>query len=221
MTFPRASGLLLHPTSLPSSFGIGDLGDSAYRFVDFLSSSGQKLWQLLPLGPTGYGDSPYSCYSAFAGNTLLISPQLLVPMKLLTDGDLTAAPSFETSHTDFEKVYEFKSQLLSNAFERFGSLNDSTLQVEFDEFCSEQRDWLDDYAMFQALKTSNGGKPWNEWAPGVAHRETTALAEAEQALRAQITEQKFYQWLFFNQWLKLKDYCNARGVSMIGDIPIF
>jgi len=221
MTFPRASGLLLHPTSLPSSFGIGDLGESAYQFVDFLCSSSQKLWQVLPLGPTGYGDSPYSCYSAFAGNTLLISPQRLVPMNLLTEHELAAAPAFKTTHIDFEKVYEFKSQLLSAAFQRFSSLNDLNLRAEFDEFCCEQRVWLDDYAMFQALKVSHDGKAWNEWEPSLAHREPTALAEHAKVLRDQISQQKFYQWLFFKQWLELKSYCNARGVSLIGDIPIF
>src|SRR4051794_32868092 len=221
MTFPRASGLLLHPTSLPGSFGIGDLDDSAYRFVDFLCSSGQKLWQVLPLGPTGYGDSPYSCYSAFAGNTLLISPQRLVSMNLLTEDDLAAAPSFETTHIDFEKVFQFKSQLLRAAFERFRSLNDLRLGAEFDEFCFEHRNWLEDYALFQSLKMSYAGKPWNEWESSLAQREPTALAESARVLRDQIREQKFYQWLFFKQWLELKSYCNARGVSLIGDIPIF
>lgn len=221
MSFPRSSGVLLHPTSLPGRFGIGDLGDEAYRFADFLVASGQRLWQVLPLGPTGYGDSPYACYSAFAGNTLLISPERLVTAGLLTESDLATSPNFSPRQVDFETVHTFKDSLLKTAFDRFTQSTDTKLRSEFETFREQHRQWLDDYAIFRALKAAHGGKSWNEWDSSFVRREPAALARAIEALREEIEAQRFYQFLFFKQWSELKAYCNGHGIKIIGDIPIF
>lgn len=221
MSFPRSSGILLHPTSLPGPYGIGDLGDEAYRFADFLVASGQGLWQVLPLGPTGYGDSPYACYSAFAGNTLLVSPQQLVKDGLLGPEDLAAAPVFPENQVDFESVHSFKDRLLRGSFERFGQSRNPDLQGAFQAFCQENAFWLDDYALFRALKEANGGIAWHEWEAPLVRREPAALARAREQLRGQVEAQKFYQFLFFKQWFALKGYCNQHGIRLIGDIPIF
>src|SRR3979409_2150242 len=146
MTFPRASGILLHPTSLPSRFGIGDFGDEAYRFADFLIASGQSLWQVLPLGPTGYGDSPYACYSAFAGNTLLISPERLVEEGLLTKKDLEEIPSLPSDRIDFELVHKLKSLILEKAFASYQRSTDTEFRSAFETFAEQNSSWLDDYA---------------------------------------------------------------------------
>jgi 4-alpha-glucanotransferase len=221
MTFPRASGILLHPTSLPGRFGIGDLGDEAYRFADFLSASGQSLWQVLPLGPTGYGDSPYACYSAFAGNTLLISPERLMDAGLLTADDLSDSPAFAEHQVHFDSVHKFKDKIQRKAFDRFAAARDSDLRSDFESFCASQSSWLEDYALFRALKEVHGGKSWHEWDALFVRRDADALARAREALRAEIEAQAFYQFLFFKQWSELKTYCNERGIKLIGDIPIF
>ena len=157
MNFPRSSGILLHPTSLPGPFGIGDLGPQAYVFADFLVASGQSLWQVLPLGPTGYGDSPYACYSAFAGNTLLISPEKLVEDKLLVPADLKTVTTDEGERINFETVHKSKDSLLHIAFLRFQQNTNSALRNDFDEFVRRNVSWLDDYAIFRALKDAHGG----------------------------------------------------------------
>jgi 4-alpha-glucanotransferase len=221
MSFPRSSGILLHPTSLPGRFGIGDLGDEAYAFADFLVASGQGLWQVLPLGPTGYGDSPYACYSAFAGNTLLVSPERLVIDGLLRKEDLAAVPAFSGRRVDFQQVHEFKDGLLRQAFARFNEIRNSKIREGFGDFCRKYATWLEDYALFRALKDAHGGKPWHEWDAPFIRRDEAALARAREALREEIEAQKFYQFLFFKQWFDLKTYCNDRGVRIIGDIPIF
>lgn len=221
MSFDRASGILLHPTSLPGRFGVGDLGAEAHRFVDFLSSNGQSLWQVLPLGPTGYGDSPYQCFSAFAGNTLLISPEKLVEDGLLTLTDLADAPVFADDKVEFGQALTFKNALLRKAFERFKQTANASLRTYFEHFADQSATWLDDYALYRALKDSQGGKAWNEWEPKLARRDTDALADARETLRDQIDAQKFYQFLFFSQWAALKAYCHEHGVKLVGDIPIF
>src|SRR6185436_7704739 len=167
MTFPRASGILLHPTSLPGPFGVGDLGDEAYRFVDFLQSSGQTLWQILPLGPTGYGNSPYASYSAFAGNTLLISPERLARADLLTEGDFRSVPDFPEDQVDFDQVVAFKKSVLQKAYQRFQQLQTPQLTNAFKSFCARENYWLEDYALFLALKDGHGGRPWTEWVPAL------------------------------------------------------
>ncbi|MBD0327038.1 MAG: 4-alpha-glucanotransferase, partial [Pyrinomonadaceae bacterium] len=200
MSFPRASGILLHPTSLPGRFGIGDLGAAAHAFVNFLAASGQSLWQVLPLGPTGYGDSPYQCFSAFAGNTLLISPEQLVKEGLLSNSDLEGVSSFPQERADFGPVIEFKNRLLARAFENFRRTTDTGLRAGFEGFSQQAASWLDDYALFRALKDVQGGKAWNEWDSTLVRREADALSRAREELREQIDAQKFYQYLFFKQW---------------------
>src|SRR5687768_2484852 len=186
MSFPRSSGILLHPTSLPGPFGIGDLGPEAYQFVDFLVKGGQSLWQVLPLGPTGYGDSPYACYSAFAGNTLLISPEKLVEDKLLLPEDLTGIATDPEERVDFEAVHKFKDYILPKAFARFNQNADSSLRTAFEGFRRSNLSWLDDYALFRALKDVHDGVAWNEWDAAYVRREPPALAGAAEKLSDQI-----------------------------------
>jgi 4-alpha-glucanotransferase len=221
MSFPRASGILLHPTSLPGRFGVGDLGDAAHRFADFLAASGQSLWQVLPLGPTGYGDSPYACYSAFAGNTLLISPEKLFAEGLLTQDELDAIESLPVDAVDFGRAHELKGNLLAKAFTRYQRTSDIEVRSAFETFSEQNSSWLNDYALFRALKTAHDGAAWHEWEQSLAHREPDALARARTDLHAEIEAHKFSQFLFFKQWFELKAYCNQRGISLIGDVPIF
>jgi len=219
--FPRSSGILLHPTSLPGPYGVGDLGDEAYRFVDFLAASGQSLWQVLPLGPTGFGDSPYQCFSAFAGNTLLVSPERLVREGLLAQEDLKSSPTFPEGQVDFGNVIKFKNALLKKAFERFKQMADAILHTAFEHFSHQASSWLDDYALYRALKDAQNGKAWNEWDSQLSRRDTSALVNARHHLHAAVDAQKFYQFLFFKQWTALKAYCHERGIKLVGDIPIF
>ena len=221
MTFARASGILLHPTSLPGPHGIGDLGDEAYRFVDFLTASGQSLWQVLPLGPTGYGDSPYACYSAFAGNTLLVSPERLQKENLISENDLAALPPLPEGTVDFGAAHQRKDAILARAFATYQRTSDIQCRAEFETFVEQNAAWLDDYALFRAVKTAHDGKPWYEWERALAGRSPAALARAKIELHKQIEEQKFSQFIFFKQWSELKSYCHRRGVQIIGDIPIF
>jgi 4-alpha-glucanotransferase len=220
MSFPRASGILLHPTSLPGPFGIGDLGSEAYRFARFLIEAGQSLWQVLPLGPTDAGGSPYSSGSAFAGSTLLISPEELVAEGLLEQSDLDSVPSFSSAHVDFAQVREAKDRLLRKAFARFQQTADADLRASFESFVEANSRWLDDYALFQALKESRRGQPWVKWETSVATRQPEALAAARSELRTEIEAQKFFQFLFFGQWRALKAFCNQSGIRIIGDVPI-
>jgi 4-alpha-glucanotransferase len=214
----RSSGILLHPSSLPGPYGIGDLGPEAYKFADFLVEAGQSLWQVLPLGPTGYGDSPYACYSAFAGNTLLISPEQLV-----TEGLLDSAPSLaiQSRRVDFAEAHKLKDQLLRRAYERYTKTTDTTLRSAFETFAQRHAHWLDDYALFRALKDAHGGVAWNEWEPSLIRRTPSAIERAREQLREEVEAHMFYQFLFFRQWSALKNYCNERGISIVGDLPIF
>jgi len=156
--FKRASGVLLHPTSLPGPFGIGDLGPEAYRFADFLAHAGQGIWQVLPLGPTGFGDSPYQCFSAFAGNPMLISPERLVEQKLLSAADLDAHPDFPAESVEYESANRFKCELLRRAAENFRRHVSPEQEHAFEDFTRENAGWLDDYALFMALKEAHGGE---------------------------------------------------------------
>lgn len=220
MTSIRASGILLHPTSLPGRFGIGDLGSEAYAFADFLVAGGQSLWQMLPLGPTGYGDSPYACYSAFAGNTLLISPEVLREQELVSDADLEQA-ILVSARVDYGHAYETKTQLLLTAYANFQRGSDDSVQRAFAEFVEANRFWLDDYSLFRALKTANGNRPWHEWDAPLRLRDSSALQRARESLREEIAAHNFFQFIFFQQWFRLKRYCKDRGLRIIGDIPIF
>src|SRR5919201_4115458 len=172
MSLARASGILLHPTSLPGPFGIGDLGDEAYHFADFLTASGQTLWQVLPLGPTGYGDSPYACYSAFAGNTLLISSDRLFREGLISKSDFASLPSLPGGKVDFRAAHETKDAVLAQAFANYQRTTDTEFRSEFETFAEENAPWLNDYALFRALKNEHGGKPWHEWEPSFVRRES-------------------------------------------------
>lgn len=231
MAFQRASGILLHPTSLPSKFGIGDLGETAYQFIEFLSRSGQKLWQVLPLGPTGYGNSPYMSFSAIAGSLYLISPELLAKQYLLKEEDWADIPEFNQDRVDFEAVMPYKRELLEIAFGRFqqGYVDQDLkhhhdlylLQEQFKKFCYEEADWLEDYVLFMALHEQNPKILWNNWEPAIAQRETQALQKKREELHDQIEFQRFVQFIFFDQWLKLKQYANMRNIQIIGDIPIY
>jgi 4-alpha-glucanotransferase len=220
MTFPRASGILLHPTSLPGRFGIGDLGDEAYAFADFLVSSGQSLWQVLPLGPTGYGDSPYACYSAFAGNTLLISPERLCNDGWLSQDDVTEI-ELVSDRVDFGHAYNSKDKILRQAYEHYRRATDIECLREFERFCDQNQSWLEDYALFRALKTRYNHAAWHEWEPVLVRREEFAMGQARDQLHDEIEAHKFFQFLFFRQWFALKNYCNERGIRIIGDVPIF
>ena len=221
MRFPRSSGILLHPTSLPGPYGIGDLGAEAYRFVDFLAATGQKLWQVLPLGPTGYGDSPYACYSAFAGNTLLINPDLLLADGLLNQEDLDNYPRLPNDRVDFERVSKAKQSLLAIAFDYFKHYGRDGMREAFDQFCSTNAGWLDDYALFCVFKEMHLGKLWSEWEPRLAKHESATIEMIVPLWMDQIEAQKFFQFLFFRQWFELKTYCHQRGIKIVGDIPIF
>jgi 4-alpha-glucanotransferase len=221
MNFPRASGVLLHPTSLPGPFGIGDLGPEAYAFADFLHAAGQSLWQMLPLGPTGYGDSPYACYSAFAGNTLFISPELLLEDRLITKDLLDEAPGLPTGRVDFAAVHEYKDSLLRAAFDTFAHGATPELTPRLEDFSRQHFAWLDDYALFRALKDEHGGVAWHNWPADLVNRRPAALEDALLRLAGEIGAQKFYQFLFFRQWSALKSYCAQRGIQLVGDIPIF
>jgi 4-alpha-glucanotransferase len=222
MSFPRASGILTHPTSFPGRFGIGDLGAEAYRWVDFLKSADQTLWQVLALGPTGYGDSPYQCFSAFAGNPYLISPEKLAEDGLLTKADLDAVPAFPTDKVDFGPVIVFKLALLDKAYARFkGGAGTAALRAEFEAFKQEQKAWLDDYALFMALKEAHNGAVWSTWDTPLVKRESAALAAAAQKYAEAIESQRLRQFLFFRQWTAVREYAHQAGISIVGDIPIF
>ena len=219
MKFERASGILLHPTSLPGLYGIGDLGPSAYRWVDWLAGTGCKLWQVLPLGPTGYGDSPYQCFSAFAGNPYLISPEFLLRDNLLHSNDLIEKLEVDPQRVDFGSLIPWKLNLLERAFIRYSS--SGTFRGEFDSFCEENSSWLDDYTLFMAIKEAHGGGAWDGWPERFRKRDSGALAEARKTLAASILRFTFYQFIFFHQWNSLRDYAHQKGLRIVGDIPIF
>ncbi len=219
--FPRSSGVLLHPTSLPGRYGVGDLGEWAYHFVDWLHEAGQTIWQVLPLGPTSYGDSPYQSLSTFAGNPLLISFDRLAQDGWLTAGELAAVPNFPVHLVDFGNVITYHNTMLAKAYARFAASATAAQKAAFNEWCAGQIYWLDDFALFAALKSANGGKAWVEWPKGLALREAAALAEARKTYADAVAEQKFKQWLFYTQWLELKAYAGSKGIRLVGDIPIF
>jgi 4-alpha-glucanotransferase len=220
MKFNRAAGILLHPTSLPGPYGIGDLGPAAYRWVDFLASAGVRLWEVLPLGPTGYGDSPYQCFSAFAGNPYLISPEFLLRDGWLHSSDLGDQAGFPEHEVDFGKLIPWKLTLLEKAFQTFSEQPGGT-QHEFDRFCADQAAWLEDYALFMAIKQDQGGGSWAQWPSAVRRREPQALKTARQKYAAAVRQHQFYQFAFFRQWQALREYAHQKQIQVIGDVPIF
>lgn len=217
----RVSGVLAHPSSFPGPHGIGDLGGEAYRFIDWLALAGQRRWQVMPLGPTGFGDSPYAALSAFAGNPLLISLDRLHGEGLLDDADMASYPHLDGWQVDYGTVIGSKFPLLRRAFDRFrrGAAGDQ--RAPFQAFCEAERGWLDDFALFMAVKDAQGGKPWTEWPAPLLLREPAALAEWTSKLDTDIRYHKFAQFQFARQWADLRAYANERGVRIIGDIPIF
>jgi 4-alpha-glucanotransferase len=217
----RTSGILLHPTSLPGRLGIGDLGDAAYRFIDFLVASGQQLWQIMPLGPTSYGDSPYQALSAFAGNPLLISLERLAEEHYLAPWDLDGAPAFPEHRVDYGAVIDFKQQLLRLSFENFKANADAEQKAQLQDFGVANRVWLDDYALFAALKDHYAGVNWGAWENDIATRQPDALEHWRATLAGPIQYHRFVQFQFFKQWSALKEYANRQGIRIVGDIPIF
>jgi 4-alpha-glucanotransferase len=221
MPFPRSSGILLHPSSFPSRFGIGDLGSEAYRFIDFLKNTYQQYWQVLPLGPTGYGNSPYMCYSAMAGNYFLISLEKLADEGFLAEEDFANLPEFPSEKVDFEQVIPIKVNLLIKACENFKNHASPDQRQAFQYFCKTKGYWLDNYALFMALKDSRNNSSWYTWEPELAKRDPEALAKIERELTEEIFYYKFVEYEFFRQWSELKNYANQNGIEIIGDIPIY
>jgi 4-alpha-glucanotransferase len=219
--YPRKSGILLHPTSLPCGSGIGDLGPEAYRFVDFLAETGQSLWQVLPLGPTGYGDSPYQCFSAFAGNPLLISLEGLVNEGLLPASDLDTQPHFPRRHADYGAAIDFKLRMLWSAYHSFRNSASAEAHAEFQTFVENARAWLEPYAIFRSIKDHHQGMAWTEWDVHLREREDRALHFWRENHAVEIEGHQFFQYTFFKQWIAVAKYANENGIQIIGDLPIF
>jgi len=221
MNYKRSSGIIFHPTSLPGLDGIGDLGPEAYRWINFLYDAGCELWQVLPLGPTGYGDSPYQCFSAFAGNPYLVSSTLLFEEGLLTRADLADRPVFPEDHVDYGPVIEWKLKILDRAFFNFERSGKKDIQAEFQEFQTQKSNWLSDFALFMAIKEANSGASWNYWPLPLRTRDETALAEFAKSHAIDLKRHAFRQFLFFRQWQALRAYAHEKSIRIIGDIPIF
>lgn len=215
----RGSGLLLHITSLPSPYGIGDLGPAAFEWIDRLHDAGQSWWQALPLGPTGYGDSPYQCLSSFAGNGLLISPYYLIEDGLLREDDCKGA--FSPTAVDYDVVIPFKQRLLGIASANFQAGVRKDLRPAYEEFCHSRSNWLDDYGLFRALRAKYNNAPYLQWPKELIDRAPSALAQARRDLAEQIDQVRFAQFLLFRQGKRLKDHARVNGIRLIGDLPFF
>ena len=241
MDSTRAAGIILHVTSLPGPHGNGDLGAEAHDFVNSLIRAGQGIWQVLPLGPTGYGDSPYQSFSAFAGNPLLVDLRELAAQGWLTNAELAEAPAFPPDIVDYERVIPWRMAQLRRAFARFRE-SPSPLSPgpqagpgpagtgrpargpglsDFDAFCKTNADWLSDFALFLAIKREQGEVEWTRWPAELAAREPATLKQARQRLAGEIEFHQFVQWCFFRQWQALKRHSNSAGVRIVGDVPIF
>ncbi len=221
MDLPRSSGVLLHPTSLPGPHGIGDLGPEAYRFVDFLHYGGQKLWQVLPLNPTGYADSPFQGFSASAGNPLLISLDRLADKGLLGKNDLRSVPDFPVETVDYGAVTRFRMPLLQKAAQNF--LRDASTEDrrQLEAFSQANATWLDDFALFMALKEAHDLVAWTKWSPDIASRQREAMQHWCEKLAPSVASQKVLQYEFFRQWQELRAYGRDRNIRIIGDMPIY
>ena len=217
----RTSGLLCHVTSLPSPYGVGDLGPGAERFVRALAAAGQGVWQVLPLVPTGLGDSPYASPSTFALNPSLVSPERLLADGLLAEADLADAPAFPDDHVDFGAVAPFKERLLAAAFERFEAEGRAELRRAFETFAAREADWLDDYALFVALKEAHDGAPWAEWPAALAAREPDALRTARGVHARRIERARFAQFVLDRKWAAVRAEAERAGVEILGDLPIY
>lgn len=221
MKYDRSGGILLHPTSLPGPYGAGDIGPAAHRWLEWLHEAGCGLWQVLPLGPTGYADSPYQCFSAFAGNPYLISPEALLADGLLSREDVWEIPSFPTEKVDYGWVIPWKLELLDKAFTRFQQSPANGLPQAFRQFRQAEAHWLEDFSLFMAIKQDLGGGSWADWPLDLRTRQPEALGEARSRLLTEIDRHAFYQFLFFRQWDMLRDHAHRLGIRIIGDIPIF
>jgi 4-alpha-glucanotransferase len=222
VNLPRCAGILLHVTSLPSRFGIGDFGPAAFRFIDQLAAAGQTLWQVLPLGPTGNFDSPYQSFSAFAGDPLMISPELLVEDGVLTETDLDEAPRLPHGTVDYDRVREWKLPLLMRAYRNFRDITHASASHLFGQFRADHDTWLDDYALFVALKGRFGlNHNWTSWDHDLVQRNPSALAKYREELADEIEYQQYCQFVFYRQWDALRRHCAVRGVRIMGDIPIY
>lgn len=220
--FERSSGILFHPTSLPGKYGIGTLGKEAYAFIDFLKKSRQKLWQIFPLGPTGYGDSPYQSFSSFAGNPYLIDFDLLIEAHLLSEEDLRDVFFGDNEeYIDYGAIYNQKYPLLRKAYENFKSSDNHEMRENLEHFKRENASWLNDYSLYISLKNHFNGLPWNEWAHDIKNREHEAMEHYKNELADDVEYHNFIQFLFFKQWGDVKRYANENGIKIIGDIPIF
>lgn len=221
MKFSRACGTIVHPTSFPSNYGVGDFGDGAVNFIDFLKESGQSIWQILPLTPVGYGNSPYASYSAFAGNYYLISLDLLVKKGLLTASEVAVAQLPSTQQALYDDAYRNKDNLFRIAAKNFFNASSSVQRAEFEEFKKSNKFWLEDYTLFMTCLKANGNKSWNLWAPDIARRDHAALKTAKQEHADEILFQTWLQFEFAEQWNQLKSYANQQNIRVVGDIPIF
>lgn len=221
MRLQRRSGILLHPTSLPGRFGVGGFGREAYRFVDFLQSAGQGIWQILPLGPVGFGESPYLSLSAFAGNPLLIDLPRLVEEGWLDNGDLDRAPVFSRVSAQFAKANPFHERMLRKAFQRFSREAGATERRHVERLRIRHTDWLEDYVLFRAIKQHFEGRPWSLWPKDIRLRRAGAVSEYADRLREETNYHAFVQYLFDRQWTALKRYANREGVRILGDLPLY
>src|SRR5208283_5065557 len=220
MLSQRSSGILIHPTSLPSSGGIGDLGPAAYEFVNWLAGARQTLWQILPLGPVGHGNSPYSCTSAFAGNVLMISLERLADRGLLDRERVLAVPDGD-SPVDFDSVRTHKLPLLREAAQAFLHSASGAPRKQYERFCRQNHWWLEDYVLFSALRERFGDRPWNSWPPEIVRRHPETIAKLHKQLHGQLEEERFLQFAFFEQWRALRSHCADHGVRVVGDVAIF
>lgn len=228
MAFTRSAGILLHPTSLPSPHGVGDLGPEAYKFVDWLAAAGQKLWQVLPLNPTGYGDSPFQCFSSTAGNPLLISLEMLVEEGILTAADLAGAPEFPVESVDYAAVISWKFDLLRKATGSFfraahaaGGAAEAAALAPYEAFCKANAAWLPEFALFMAIKDAHNLVAWTRWPGPLASRDPQALETWRVRLAKEIHAHQYWQFLFFRQWSALREYAHTKGIQIIGDVPIY
>lgn len=221
MRFSRSSGILLHPTCLPSPFGVGDFGPAAFAFVDFLKDAGQKLWQVLPLNPTGYGDSPFQCFSANAGNHLLISLEKLERDGIVEASDLHDRPDFPQESVNFGHVIQWKTRVLKKAAARFLESASGEDRRAFDDFCAQNTSWLPDYALFMACKQEQDGRAWNTWLAEIAQRTPSGLTAARDRLTEEIRIVQYWQFEFFRQWKDVQAYAHNAGIRIIGDLPIY
>lgn len=216
----RSAGILFHPTSLPGRFGIGDLGDELFAFLEWLQLAGVRLWQLLPLNPPGYGNSPYGCHSSYAGNSLLISPERLRRDGMLPDRALDDVPRFDDGHVDFDRVAEFKTNLLRESWRHFQVAAREDHRTGMRRFEEDNR-WIGDWALYAALKSRYGGARWAEWPHALAVRDGAALATAARDLEDEISYRKYVQYLFFRQWAAVREAAAAHGIRIVGDLPIY